>query len=86
MGLKEAGVAAGRTEVDVPRHNINDLKKRAANGDRLTREELQAVVESERPRKTQVRPTGRVTRTGTEVKPESSRRMHAGKWAARNSG
>ena len=76
--------APARTEVEVGRFSLNDLRKRAADGDRLSPEEVSRLLEEERPTKTQSRPTGRKTRTGTEVKKESSRRVHAAKWKARS--
>ena len=77
-------VRAGVTQVEVGRHSVNDLKKKAANGDRLSKEEQARLMEAERPTKTQDRPTGRVTRTGTQVRTGTEERKHAEKWAERN--
>lgn len=83
-GQKERGVQPAQVEVEVPRHNVNDLRKRAARGDKLSREEVEAIVQAERPTTTQVRPTGRSTRTGTEVNEKAHTRKHAEKWEKRN--
>ena len=60
------------------------MLQRVAAGERLSREEVLEMLDSERPQQTHERPTGRTSRTGT-VRPKTAResRTHAAKWAAR---